>query len=148
MPAKIYKVTLTKDEKKKLLDILSKEEQNTQKKKRAQVLLLAHENYSDEAITEHTGMSRRGLEQLRQRFVKDGFKNTLEGKGKGHRPRSLQGKDEERLISLASGSKPDGKTRWTLRLLAAKWATLAGTDTKTVSRETIRRTLKRHGKPR
>jgi transposase len=148
MPAKIYRVSLTKDEKKILMNVLNKEEQKTQKRKRAQSLLLAHENHTDETIAERTGMSRRGLEQLRQRFVEEGFKNTLEGKGKGHRPRSLQGKDEARLISLVYGPKPDGITRWSLRLLAEKWAILTGTDTKTVSRETIRRTLKRRGQPR
>jgi transposase len=147
MPAKIYKISLTKDEKRTLIDVLNKEEQKIQKWKRAQALLLAHENYSDEAIAERTGMSRRGLEQLRHRFAEEGFKNTLEGKGKGHRPRSLQGKDEARLISLAYGPKPEGKTRWSLRLLAEKWAALTGTDVKTVSRETIRRILKRQQTP-
>jgi transposase len=147
MPAKIYRVTLTKGEKRTLVDVIPKEVQKTQKWKRAQALLLAHENYTDETIADRTGMSRRGLEQLRHRFVEEGFKNTLEGKGKGHRPRSIQGKDEARLVSLAYGPKPDGKTRWSLRLLTEKWAALPGTDTKTVSRETIRRTLKRQQAP-
>jgi hypothetical protein len=88
-------------------------------------------------------MSVRGLEQLRERFVEEGFETTLNGKRKGHRPRSIQGEDEARLIALACGPKPEGRTRWTLRLLAETWTTLAHTDTKTVSYETIRRTLKK-----
>jgi hypothetical protein len=114
-----------------------------QKPEHTQALLLADESYTDEMIAERTGMSRRGLEQLRQRFVEEGFEITLEGKGKGHRPRSLGGKDEARLIALVCGPKPDGRTRWTLRLLADTWSTLANTETKTVSYETIRRTLKK-----
>jgi hypothetical protein len=86
---------------------------------------------------EQTGMSVRGLEQLRERFVEEGFETTPNGKGKGHRPRSIQGADEVRLAALACGPKPEGRTRWTLSLLAEKWTTLANT----VSRETIRRTL-------
>jgi transposase len=94
-------------------------------------------------VAERTGMSCRGLEQMRQRFVEEGFEVTLEGKPKGHRPRALQGKDEARLVALVCGPKPDGCTRWTLRLLQKTWTTLANTDTKTVSYETIRRTLKK-----
>jgi hypothetical protein len=88
-------------------------------------------------------MPVRGLEQLRERFVEEGFEITLNGKGKGHRPRSIQGADEARLIALVCGSKPEGRTCWTLRLPAEKWTTLAHTETKTVSYETIRRTLKK-----
>jgi transposase len=122
---------------------VNKGKHDAQKRKRAQVLLLADEDYTDEMISERTGMSRRGLEQLRQRFVEEGFEVTLKGKGKGHRPKRLNGSDEARLIALVCGPKPDGRTRWTLRLLAEKWTTLAHTEVKTVSTETIRRTLKK-----
>ena len=143
MPGKIYKVTLTDEERALLHDIINRGKHNAQKRKRAQALLLADEGYTDVMTAERTGMSRRGLEQMRQRFVEEGFEVTLEGKPKGHRPRSLQGKDEARLVALVCGPKPDGCTRWTLRLLQKTWATLANTDTKTVSYETIRRTLKK-----
>jgi transposase len=143
MPAKKYKVTLSTEERKILGDILNKGKQNAQKRKRAQALLLADDGYTDELIAERTGMSRRGLEQLRERFVEKGFEPTLEGINKGHRPRSIKGADEARLIALVCGPKPDGRARWTLRLLEKTWKTLAHTETKTVSRETIRRTLKK-----
>ena len=143
MPAKKYLITLTKEEKKILSDVINKGKHDAQKRKRAQALLLAEESYTDEMISERTGMSRRGLEQLRQRFVEEGFEVTLAGKGKGHRPKALNGADEARLIALVCGPKPDGRTRWTLRLLAEKWTTLAHTEVETVSAETIRRTLKK-----
>lgn len=143
MPAKKYKVTLTQEEKEILNGLINKGKHGAQIRKRAQALLFADQGYADEMIAERAAMSRRGLEQLRERFVVEGFEVTLKGKGKGHRPRSLQGKDEARLIALVCGPKPDGRTRWTLRLLQEKWSALAGTDAKTVSRETIRRTLKK-----
>jgi transposase len=90
-------------------------------------------------------MHRRGIEELRQRFVEEGFESTLEGKPRGHRPRSLTGEDEARLATLVCGPAPEGCARWTLQLLEDTWATLGHTDTKTVSRETIRRTLKKTG---
>ena len=143
MPGKRYIVTLTEDETKILEEIIHKGKHGAEKRKRAQALLLAQKNYTDDEIAERAGMSRRGLEQLRQRFVEEGFEVTLEGRPRGHRPKALGGKDEARLIALACSPKPDGRARWTLRLLADTWKTLAHTDTKAVSYQTIRRTLKK-----
>ena len=143
MPAKKYIFTLTKEEKKLLRDVLNKGKHTAEKRKRAQALLLAEQNYTDEMIAERTGLSRRGLEQLRQRFVEEGFGITFKGKPRGHKPRSIGGADEARLIALVCSPKPEGRTRWSLRLLADTWKTLAHTDTKTISRETVRRTLKK-----
>ena len=143
MPAKKYIVTLEKNEKALLKEIINKGKHSAEKRKRAQALLLADEKYTDDMIAERTGLSRRGLEQLRQRFVEEGFETTVNGKPRGHRPKSLGGKDEARLIALVCGPKPDGRTRWSLRLLADTWKTLAHTDTKTISRDTVRRTLKK-----
>jgi transposase len=143
MPAKKYKVILTEDETEKLKEILRKRKQNTQTQKRARALLLVDEGCTDEVTGEQTGMSRRGLEQLRKRFVEEGFEATVTGKPKGHRPKSLREKDEARLVALVRGPKPEGKNRWTLRLLAKTWETLAHTETKTISYETIRKILKK-----
>ena len=143
MPAKKFIVTLTKEEKKLLNDVLNKGKHTAEKRKRAQALLLADQNLTDEMIADRTGLSRRGLEQLRQRFVEDGFEVTFNGKPRGHKPKALGGADEARLIALVCSPKPEGRTRWTLRLLTDKWRTLAHTETKTISRETVRRTLKK-----
>ena len=143
MPAKKYIVTLTKEERVVLNEIINKGKHSAEKRKRAQALLFADKNYTDDMIAERTGLSRRGLEQLRQRFVEEGFETTLAGKPRGHRPKAIGGADEARLIALVCSPKPDGSTRWTLRLLADTWSTLAHTETKILSRETIRRTLKK-----
>jgi transposase len=143
MPAKKYIVTLTKEERTTLNETVNKGKHSAEKRKRAQALLLAEKDYTDDMIADRTGLSRRGLEQLRQRFVEEGFEVTLAGKPRGHKPKALGGADEARLIALVCSPKPDGRARWTLRLLAEKWSTLAHTETKTISRETVRRTLKK-----
>jgi transposase len=143
MPAKKYIITLTKEEKKLLKDVLNKGKHTAEKRKRAQALLLADKSLTDDKIAERTGLSRRGLEQLRQRFVEEGFEVTFKGKPRGHKPRALGGADEARLIALVCSPKPEGRMRWPLRLLADTWKTLAHTEAKTVSRVTIRETLKK-----
>jgi transposase len=109
----------------------------------SQALLLANEGLIDEMIADLIGMHRRGIEELRQRFVKDGFEVTLEGKPRGLRPRALTGEDQARLIALVCGPVPEGCARCTLKLLEDTWVTLENTDTKTVSRETTRQALKK-----
>jgi transposase len=143
MPAKKYTVKLTKEEKEILKSIINKGKHSAEKRKRAQALLLAEEKYTDDMIAERTGLSRRGLEQLRQRFVEEGFDVTLTGKPRGHKPQKLSGEDEARLIALVCSPKPNGRSRWSLRLLAETWETLAHTDTKTISHSTVWRTLKK-----
>jgi hypothetical protein len=109
----------------------------------SQALLLAGEEYIDEIIVERSGMHRRGIEALRKRFVEEGFEATVEGKPRGHRPCSIRGEDEARLIALVCGPAPEGSARWTLRLLEEAWVRLENRETERVSRETIRRTLKK-----
>ena len=111
MPEKKYIVTLTKEERTILNEIVSKGKHSAERRKRAQALLLAEKNYTDDMIADRTGLSRRGLEQLRQRFVEEGFEVTLAGKTRGQRPKVLSGADEARLIALVCGPKPDGRAR-------------------------------------
>ena len=84
MPEKRYKVTLTQDEEIVLHEIINKGRHNAQKRKRAQALLLAYQQYADAMIADRVGMHCQGIEALRQRFVEEGFEDTLEGKPRGH----------------------------------------------------------------
>ncbi|MDR1094908.1 MAG: helix-turn-helix domain-containing protein [Spirochaetaceae bacterium] len=145
MALKKYQVVLTKNEEKRLCDIVNEGNAGPQKRKRAQALLLANEGLTDGAIAEQVAMHRRGVEGLRLRFAAEGFEVTLEGKMRGHRIHALTKEDEARLIALANEPVPDGRARWTLRALERAWVTLEHTNVKTVSRETIRRVLKQAG---
>ncbi|MDR1251918.1 MAG: helix-turn-helix domain-containing protein [Treponema sp.] len=80
MAQKKYRVTLTEDEKKVLHEIINKGKHGAQKRKRTQALLLTNEGYTYEIIAARAGMHRRGIEELRQRFVEEGFETILAGK--------------------------------------------------------------------
>ncbi|MDR2795241.1 MAG: hypothetical protein LBB47_00845 [Spirochaetaceae bacterium] len=119
MPQKKYKVTSEKDEENLLHNVINRGKHVAQKRKRAQALLLINEGYTDEMTVGTIGMHCRAREDLRQRFVEDGFGVSLEeGKVRGRRPRSLQGADKARLIAPVCGPVPEGCARWTLRLSA------------------------------
>jgi hypothetical protein len=79
MAQKRYKVTLTEDEETALHAVINKGKRGAQKRKRAQVPLLASEGHTDEAAAERADMSVRGMEDLRKRFVENGFESSLNG---------------------------------------------------------------------
>jgi hypothetical protein len=54
---------------------------------------------------------------------------------------SLDGEAEAHLIAMACGAPPEGRERWTLRLLASKMVERSYVDE--VSHETVRTALKK-----
>ena len=65
-------------------------------------------------------MSTKTVARLRERLCIRGFDHCLErAKGAG-RKRKLDGSQEAQLIALTCSQPPEGRARWTLRLLADK----------------------------
>ena len=55
--------------------------------------------------------------------------------------RVIDGEKEAHLLALACGDAPDGRSRWTLRLLGQHMVELGHVES--ISHETIRQTLKK-----
>ena len=87
-------------------------------------------------------VSTKKVEQLKKRFVEEGFEAALYRKPvtNAHR-RKITGDEEAHLIALCCSQAPEGRERWTLRMLADKMVELDVITS--VSHETIRRTLKK-----
>jgi hypothetical protein len=62
---KNYQVTLTAADRELREDILNRGKHSAQKRKRAQALLIADQQMTDEARAEQVGMYRLGIENLR-----------------------------------------------------------------------------------
>lgn len=87
-------------------------------------------------------VGRATIERIRQRFVEEGFETALYLRRPGRRyPHKLDGEAEAHLIAVACGSAPEGRARWTIRLLAGRLVELGVVES--VSRETVRRVLKK-----
>ena len=99
----------------------------------------------DERIAEAFDSRTRTVEKLRERFVTEGFEQTLAGKSRVKPPteKLLGGRQEARVIALRLGPPPKGYANWSLRLLARKVVELEIVDS--ISHETVRRTLKKTG---
>jgi len=138
---KRYLVTLTEEEVRILEDILHRGKHAAQKRNRAHVLLLAHQNWTDEKIAQATQMSTRGVAVIRQHFVENGFETTLESKPRAPRKPVLDGRGEALLMALACSPAPEGHKRWTLRMLQSRL--IIELELESLSLETVRQTLKK-----
>lgn len=144
--AKKYLVRLHCDEKAYLQKIIRKGKTNAYRIRHANMLLAAcvdGGNMSDQQIAEAFSCHRRTVENLRQRFVEQGLEAALERKKRAHPPRErlLDGDAEAKLIALCCSQAPEGRSRWTLHLLADKLVELQIVET--ISHETVRQVLKK-----
>jgi transposase len=110
---------------------------------RARVLLKAHVGVTDQQIAEALEVSVSLVYDVRRRFVQEGLMAALHRHPQPPRPdkRKLDGDAEAHLITLACSHPPAGRDGWTLQLLADRLVQLHQVER--VSRETVRRTLKK-----
>src|SRR3989442_7576588 len=110
----------------------------------ASILLKADRTcgWTNAAIAAAYAVSTKKVEQLKKRFVEEGFAAALYRKSvpNAHR-RTITGDEEAPLIALCCSQAPEGHERWTLRMLAD---TMVELDIiASISHETVRRTLKK-----
>ena len=82
------------------------------------------------------------VERIRRRCVEEGIEAALGRKEQQRRrPKKLDGAAEAHLIALACGEPPEGRARWTLRLLADRLVECEIVES--IHPETVRKTLKK-----
>lgn len=122
---KKYIVRLNDQEREELRQVVKKLSGTSQKVKRAQILLKADADgpaWTDIRIADAFGCRTKTIENIRQRLVERGFRETLDGKQRAASPtpKVLDGEQEARIIATRLGSPPKGYANWSLRLLARK----------------------------
>jgi transposase len=139
-----YAVDLIDTERAALREIISKNKAKRSTIINAYILLKADRTcgWTNTDIAAAYEVSTKKVEQLKKRFVEEGFEAALSRKPvtNAHR-RKITGDEEAHLIALCCSQAPEGHERWTLRMLADKMVELDIVDA--VSHETIRRTLKK-----
>lgn len=98
---------------------------------------------TDAAAARAFHASVRSIESLRKRLVEEGMDAALDRK-RQVRPsieKMFDGEREAKLIAIACGPKPQGRTRWTLELLADRVVTLKIVEH--CSPQTVMRTLQK-----
>jgi len=143
-----YRVTLTETERKELETMTKTAKTNAKRFLYARALLLCDAGPEGPAwavadTAEAMGVTSRTIEHLKKRFVEEGLDAALERRhpDKPSRPVTFDGAFEARLIALACSEAPEGRHRWTVRLLSQKAVELNLVPT--VSTTTVQRILKK-----
>ncbi len=115
---------------------------------RARILLKADQSdqgpaWSDEQISQALDITIQTVERVRRQLVEDGLEAVLSRRDihlKISR-RKVDGDLEAHLVALACSKAPEGRARWTLRLLADSLVELGFVHD--ISHEAVRQTLKK-----
>ena len=142
-----YVVRLSSEEREVLEALVKTGKGAADKRLRAQILLKADvgeggPGWTDARIAEAFEVGPSTVHRQRQRLVEEGLDVALARKpSRQARPLKLDGEKEARLIAIACAQAPEGRARWTMRLLADRLVELKVVDR--ISDETVRRTLKK-----
>jgi transposase len=148
-----FRVTLEADERESLTRLVKTKKTAARRIVRARILLLADEGELgpgklDTEIAEALDCGVRTIERVRKKFVTLGLEAALSTKSQPPRPEKIkiQGPVEEHMIEIAKSDPPEGRSHWTVQLIADQLVALGCVET--VGREAVRVALKKRGLPR
>jgi transposase len=141
-----YIVRLTAQERLELEALVSKGKTQAYRIKHANILLAVDADgpaWTNEQTAKAFHCHANTVTNVRQRFVEGGLEAALERKKQKRPSRTpkLDGEGEARLIAIACSPPPEGRAKWTLKMLAARLVELEVVDS--ICDQTVRRTLKK-----
>ncbi len=148
VPSVRYRVMLSEEERAELLEISSKGKQTAQRVKNALILLGCDEGphqtkrSTGAQLAQVLQISQRKIDRVKQRCVEEGVDAALDRKPPERLyERKVDGDIKAHLVALSCTSPPEGRARWSLRLLADRMVELGYVES--ISHETVRNVLKK-----
>ena len=131
-----------KDEDREFLTKFTKSgNRNSKEFERAYVLLALNKGKNHEEIEEFFDVSRITTWRIKNKYKKQGIHQALKDEQRSGQPIKYKEKEIAEIVALACTNAPEGRSRWTIRLLEK---TLKQKDgLMTINRETIRLVLKK-----
>jgi transposase len=145
---KKYPVILSEAQREQLKSLIAAGTAPARKLTHARILLKADQSpegpgWVDVAIAEAVEVSQPTVSRVRKQYFEEGLEAALNRRAPNRDyQRKLDGEQEARLLALACSEPPEGRARWSLRLLADKLVELEVVEEE-VSYQTVRRILKK-----
>jgi transposase len=142
-----YIVRLTAKEREYLIGLTKSGKIAAKKLNHARILLLsdvseAGQKLRDEAIAKLEHVSTKTVARVRELCVEEGLEAALNRKAHSRtKPRALDGEQEAKLIAICCSEPPEGRARWTLKLLSTRLVELEIVES--IAKDTVRLTLKK-----
>jgi transposase len=141
---KQYIINLTEYEREELIRLTTTGRHSALKMQHARILLKTDEGLADEEVAEHLDVNVRTVERVRKRCAIEGISAAVNPRKRPLKVPKIDGEAEARLVQLACSEAPNGRQRWTLRLLADKLVELDVVES--ISHECVRQHLKKRVK--
>lgn len=149
----VHHVTLTSEEREELKGLIARGNTQGYKIRHAQMLLALDEipenkEWTDAKIAKAYGAVEKTVGNLRRRFVEKGFEAALGREKRAMPPKiKIDGEIEAKIVALTCSNAPDGRSHWTLRLLADKVVELGIMDSvsHTAIADCLKKTNLSHG---
>lgn len=137
-----HPLKLSPEERSSLRDLTKKGVVSARELTRARILLLLDEGWAPSDVPEAVGCGEATVRRVRARYEQEGLQRALtEGARPGH-AKALSDKQQAHIIAMVCSQAPEGRARWTIRLVAEQ--AIRRRIVKTVSKETIRVLLRDH----
>jgi transposase len=138
---RVHVVNLEEGEREKLIQYLRKGKSSARSQTRARILLLADEGLEDDEIVAMLKVSKSTICRIRKRFCKVGLDFALNEKPRIGAPKKIDDRVEAHLTLLACSDPPEGRSRWTVKLLADRLVEMEVVDS--ISHMSVQRLLKK-----
>jgi putative transposase len=136
-----FVVNLTKEDREYLNQFIRRGKASARSLTRARILLMADEGYSNKEIVEVLKTTRPTVNRIRKRYFQEGLDSAINDKPRSGAPPKIDGRIEAQVTLLACSEPPEGRSTWTLQLLADKLVELEAIDS--ISTMSIQRILKK-----
>jgi transposase len=114
---KLYGVKLKEEDRDELIRYLRRGSSSARSQTRARILLLADEDRDDNEISEALKVSKSTANRIRKRYCEGGLDLALHEKARNGAPLKIDARIDAQLTLLACSEPPDGRSKWTVRLL-------------------------------
>jgi putative transposase len=137
-----FQVRLSKREEQELQRLLRSGLQPVRTVQRALALRQLAEGQAIRKVATNVGLTPKTVWLTSQRYQQGGLERALYERARPGKAALLNGRQRQRIVALVCGPPPEGRARWTVRLLAEE--AVKRRLVPRVSRETVRILLENH----
>lgn len=141
MSQKSHCVKLKKHARQYLQKIVESGEEKARKITRCRVLLLADKGKTDQEISDALNVCLATIFNIRRRYCQGGLERAISEEARSGQPPKFKGKTMAKITALACSKPPEGRAKWSLRLLADRVIELDIVET--ISHVSVRDILKK-----
>lgn len=137
----IFVINLTDEDRAYLNRLIRRGKMSARSLTRARILLMADEGYSNKEIVEILKTTKPTIVQIKKRYCQEGLDSAINEKPRSGAPIKIDGTIEAQVTLIACSEPPEGRSSWTLQLIADKLVELEAVES--ISAMSIQRTLKK-----